>query len=231
MRVEYADPTAATPNAAGPATDAGIGICEDPDGLAAINTPDTELVIWRRAFPNRLTTWLEEIGPSHYPDTRILVEPGNFRRAIEPHLDKCGMPAGRLREYLVGDIDFLVTSFAGITGSDLVDVRLERVDHDACWKFHRDYTEARLLTTYCGPTTEWIQPQYATQALQEQREYNGPIEHLRDNDVAIFKGSCAASGKGIVHRSPPIEDTGQTRLLLCLNKRSVASPAPWPADS
>ena len=212
-------------------TGTGIGTCDGPEGLAAISRPDMELMIWRRAVPHRLTTWLEKIGSSRHPDARILVEPSNFRRAIEPHLDECGMPAGRMREYLVGDIDFLVSAFDGITKSGLVDVRLERISHDACWKFHRDCVEARLLTTYYGPTTEWVQPPHAARALWEQQEYKGPIEHLRIHDVAIFKGSCAASGNGIVHRSPPIAGTGRTRLLLCLNTRSPASPEPWPRES
>ena len=51
---------------------------------------------------------------------------------------------------------------------------------------------------------------------------------LHRNDVAIFKGSAAGSGNGIVHRSPPIVGTGHTRLLLCLNQRTEISPAPWP---
>ena len=109
----------------------------------------------------------------------------------------------------------------------MVDVRLERISHDSCWKFHRDCVEARLLTTYCGSATEWVQPIHAEQALREQKSYNGPLERLRVHDVAIFKGNRAGPNSGIVHRSPPIVGTGQTRLLLCLNKRSVASPEPW----
>ena len=138
------------------------------------------------------------------------------------------MPPGDMRDLLIGDVDDLVSAFAGITRSDLVDVRLGRVSHDACWKFHRDYVEARLLTTYRGPATEWVQPIHAERALRAQKRYKGPLEHIRSNDVAIFKGSYAGPGSGIVHRSPPIAGTGCTRLLLCLNKPSAASPEPWP---
>ena len=112
--------------------------------------------------------------------------------------------------------------------SDLVDVRLERVSHDSCWKFHRDFVEARLLTTYRGPGTEWVQPIHAERALRAQKRFKGPLEHVRGNDVALFKGNCAGPGSGIVHRSPPIAGTGCTRLLLALNRQSAASPEPWP---
>jgi hypothetical protein len=87
--------------------------------------------------------------------------------------------------------------------------------------------KTRLLTTYRGPTTEWVRHAYAEQAIHEQREFEGPLEQLGDNDVAIFKGSCASPDRGIVHRSPLITGTGQTRLLLCLNQRTNTSPTPW----
>ena len=207
---------------------AGIETCDAAEGLAATGNPGTELVIWRRALPLCLQTWLERMEASCLPDIRVLVRPDDFRRAVEPHFDDCGMPPGDARDLLLGDVEDLVSAFAGITRSDLVDVRLERISHDACWKFHRDCVEARLLTTYRGPATEWVRPIHAERALREQKSYTGPLERLRVHDVAIFKGSCAGPGSGIVHRSPPIAGTGCTRLLLCLNKLSAASPVPWP---
>jgi len=208
---------------------AGIETCDAAEGLAAIGNPGTELVIWRRALPSRLQAWLEGMDPSCLPDMRILVRSSDLRRAVEPHLDDCGMPPGDMRDLLLGDIDGLVSAFARITRSDPVEVRLRRVNHDACWKFHRDCVEARLLTTYFGPATEWIQPIHAEQALREQKGFRGPVERFHVHDVAIFKGNCAGPGSGIVHRSPPIVGTGRMRLLLCLDKRSAASPKPWPA--
>jgi len=208
----------------------GIETCDSIEGLAAINTPGIELQIWRRALSLYFQTWLERMDPSRFPDIRVLVQPSDLRRAVEPHLDDCGMPSGDMRDLLLGDVDNLVSAFARITQSDLVDVRLERVSHDACWKFHRDCVEARLLTTYRGPATEWVQPLHAEEALGKQKSYKGPWERLRVHDVAIFKGSFTGPSNGIVHRSPPIAGTGRTRLLLCLNKRTTVSPDPWTND-
>lgn len=205
----------------------GIERCDAAEGLAAINKPDMELVIWRRALPLCLQTWLERMEASSLPDIRVLVQPSDLRRAVEPHLDDCGMPPGDMRALLIGDVDDLVSAFSRVTRTDLVDVRLEHVSHDACWKFHRDCVEARLLTTYRGPSTEWVQPRHAEEALRAQKRFTGPVEYLHVHDVAIFKGNCAGAGSGIVHRSPPIAGSGRTRLLLCLNKPSDASPEPW----
>ncbi|WP_119168125.1 DUF1826 domain-containing protein [Algihabitans albus] len=215
--------------AVGMSATSGVGIetCDTADGLAAVNRPDMQLVIWQRALPLRLQSWLDRMDASCLPDTRILVRPRDLRTALKPHLDDCGVPQGDMRDLLVRDVDDLVSTFSKVTQTDLVDVRLERVSHDACWKFHRDREKARLLTTYRGPATEWVQPIHGEWALHEQRRFKGPVEHLRVHDVAIFKGSCAGPGSGIVHRSPPIASTGRTRLLLCLNKRSAASPEAW----
>ena len=222
MRPEYADPTTSAAFAAGTTVE------QAEEGLGAITKPNVELVIWRRSLPLDLQTWLERLDATLLPDIRLLVRPEDLVRAMEPLLNDCGLPKGEMRALLLCDVDNLVSAFARIARTDLVDVRLESVSDDACWKFHRDCVEARLLTTYRGPATEWVQPDHAEAALRAQTRFKGPIERLGAHDVAIFKGSCAGPGSGIVHRSPPIMGTGCTRLLLCLNKPSAASPEPWP---
>ena len=202
-----------------------VSTCHAIDGLADIRSPDQDLVIWQRNLPGSLSTWLDGLDADNLPDLRVAVRPGDAQRALIPHLEECGMPAGTMRDLLLSDVSDLACVFAEITHSEFVDIRLESVSHDACWKFHRDYVEARLLTTYRGPATQWVQPQHASQAIEEQRDFGGPMEQMTAGDVAVFKGSCAGPGCGIVHRSPPIEGTGCTRLLLCLNQLSEASPA------
>jgi len=137
------------------------------------------------------------------------------------------MTAGEMRDLLTEDIGGLVSTFADITRTGCVDVRLERISHDACWKFHRDTVETRLVTTYRGPTTQWVPMAHSQRALDEQTAYAGPLERLGDHDVAVFKGNLAGQGGGVVHRSPPIEGTGVTRLFLCLNTPSIVSPGLW----
>ena len=215
------------PSVEAPLTGRPIEKCETAKGLAKIKEPGKELVIWQRTLPLSVARWIEQLDTSDFPDLRILVRPKDFKTAIEPHLDDCGMPAGLMRASLLSDIHDLVGGYADITECDRVDVRLESVRNDACWKYHRDSVDTRLLTTYHGPTTEWVLPRYGEQALRDQRNYTGPAESLGLHEVAVFKGSRAGSGDGLVHRSPPIAGTGLTRLLLCLNERSTASPEPW----
>jgi hypothetical protein len=204
-----------------------IGICDSAEGLYAIKDSGKELIICQRLIPFDMSEWLKNIAPSQLPDFRILVRPVDVREAIRTQLDECGMPSGSGRDLFIGDIAKLVSIYAQITRRGLVDVRLDRIENDACRKFHKDSVETRLLTTYIGPTTQWINPQYAEQALREQKAYGGPLGSLREHDVAIFRGRHANLADGIVHRSPPIEGTRSVRLLLCLNVLSIVSPEAW----
>lgn len=205
----------------------GIRICKTRVGLDHIKETDMQLVIWQRSLPSGFQDWIDEADAECLPDIRILIKHNELQPALEPLLDSCGLRASEMRDQLIADVNDLVIAFSNIIQSNDVDVRLQRVSHDACWKFHRDSVETRLVTTYRGPTTEWVRHEYAEQAIQKQREFEGPLEHLGEGDVAIFKGSCANPNRGIVHRSPPIIGTGLTRLLLCLNKRTITSPNPW----
>ena len=205
----------------------GIEFCDTRAGLRSINTPDTELVIWQRSLATGLQDWIDRTDFASLPDVRILAKPDEIRPALEPELDDCGLRAGDMRDRLVADVTNLAVEFADVTKSDYIDVRLERVSHDACWKFHRDSVDRRLVTTYCGPLTEWVRHEHAQQAIDQQREFEGPLERLGSGDVAIFKGNRTGPHKGIVHRSPPIAGTGLTRLLLCLNQQTDTSPDPW----
>ena len=206
----------------------GVATCGSVEGLAALCRPGTELVIWHRALALPLRHWVEQSKISVLPDLRVLLRPQDLQPALLSLLDTSGTWPDEVRALLIADIANLVAEFSCVAQTDLVDVRLEGINHDACWKFHRDRVEARLLTTYGGPATQWVQPRHAAQALREQKQYQGPIEQLQDNAVAIFKGTCAGRDRGIVHRSPPVAATDETRLLLCLNKPLATSPSPWP---
>ena len=199
---------------------------ETRDGLARIVEPDVALVIWDRSLPLSVRDWLEGLESRQLPNLRVLIAPADIRRAIEPHMDACGMPAGEMRDLLIRDIE-PVSIFAD-TASNLVDVRLERIVNDACWKFHRDSVETRLddvSRSYTVGTTK-----RAAQAMRQQRHYDGQPNGSKTM-AWLFSRKRAQAVSGIVHRSPPIEGSGCTRLLLCLNRPSEVSPAPWSPDS
>lgn len=196
-------------------------------GLESISNPATQLVVWERSISSNLDVWLQNLHPSHLPSLRVLVEPSKFRTAVRLKLGRHIKSDQVLWDLFIEDVESLVFTYAKITSAKLVDVRLEKINDNACCKFHRDFVKTRLLTTYRGPNTEWIRPEYSEQAICQQKHYIGPIEKLPTYGVLIFRGNVGKIETGIVHRSPPIENTGHNRLLLCLNEESETSPGQW----
>ena len=195
--------------------------------LSEIRKSGVQMAIWQRRLSADLQAWLELLDVACLPDFRILVRPSDLKSALGELLNECSMPDDEMRLTFVEDIDKLVSLFAEITRKEYVDVRLQSIDNDACWKFHRDTVKMRLLTTYVGPSTEWVNQRDAEEALFNQKDYQGLIERFHQHEVGIFKGSEYDDGNGIVHRSPPIAGTDCNRLLLCLNQPSDISPDPW----
>lgn len=117
---------------------------------------------------------------------------------------------------LAADVMALATRFAAFIGKPRLRLRLEVITGDACRKWHRDYTDLRLVLTYLGPGTQF-------------RLVDGDaIEQVPEQAAALFKGRLAASCAGTLeHRSPPIEGTGLRRLVLVLDGPMIA-PAPAP---
>jgi len=203
----------------------GVCVGTEPTVLEQFNRdPKVELVIWQRQLPFCLENWLMRLSPQLFPDGRVLIEPHQTQAAIAQIFKRSRTPRDAISDLLIEDIRALVDQFANLMNESHVDVRLEAISHDACWKFHRDCIAGRLLTTYHGATTQWVIEQDEEAALREQRKFKGRIQHLPRHAVALFRGNCAAPARGVLHRSPPITGTGETRLLLCLNPPSDASP-------
>lgn len=199
-------------------------LSDDPETLELILLKHVQLAIWERTLPICLTNWLSQLEAGQLPNFRILARSWKLNKILKDLLKSCGTPDNDMRRILVEDIEHLVSRFAIIARSDCVDIRLEAITHDACWKFHQDHVDVRLLTTYLGPATQWVRPAYNKDALLDQIQFAGPIENMGTSDVSIFKGNCEENCDGIVHRSPPINGSGQTRLVLCLNKQTATSP-------
>jgi hypothetical protein len=134
-----------------------------------------------------------------------------------------------LREVLTSDIERLFGLFTRVTGSAKARINFSAVHDDHCRKFHSDYLRYRLICTYAGPGTEWL-PDHAVDRTAMQPSAECPIEANRaivrsdaevrraaPFEVLLLKGEQHAKGRGAVHRSPPLEVTGQKRVLLTLS--------------
>jgi hypothetical protein len=123
------------------------------------------LAVWTRRAPPGLAAWLDALPSEHLPDGRFVCEPAEVPARLAVLCDQVGLADGPPRALLIDDIAGLAARFARIAAARRVDLRLEALDHDSCWRFHRDRVGLRLNATYRGPGTQWPPLELAARAL------------------------------------------------------------------
>jgi hypothetical protein len=138
--------------------------------------------------------------------------------------------AGPARDFLRDDVERLAALYGALCEGTRPRVGLLVVDSDACAKFHTDHVGLRLIVTYCGPGSEWV----AEEGVDRRylgcelplAEANariafdaGAVRRAAPGDILILKGDAwpGNGGRGVVHRSPPIQGTRIRRLVLKLD--------------
>ena len=183
------------------------------DALAAILDPEVNLAIWERPS-------VVPVGSLNGFGTIQLTT--SVERAHAALTDAfTQQPQAAWHADIAADIAALAASFAAIMALSHVVIRLERVVGDACKRWHADYVPVRLISTYCGSGTQWIERSIA-------RAGGSPVERPRSltpGAVGLFKGRILAGEQAIVHRSPPIAGTGEARLLLVIDSPPPAETA------
>ena len=178
--------------------------------LSAINDDDIALAIWQREPPRGIS----RMALANLRSLRFTSSVPTLDDALSDAMDAAGYSKGVVRNTLLIDIIALAARFAHIMRTDAVEIRLEIVTTNACKKFHADYVTARLITTYVGQGTQWLDHEAAADCDCGE-PHN--IQQLGAGDVALFKGRHWSADAPAIHRSPPIEGTGETRLVLVIN--------------
>ena len=134
------------------------------------------------------------------------IAPFGYRAAGTPEAVVAGLPP--LPASLRDAITHLACDFAALMGCSAVRVRLEGVTGNACRKVHADFTDLRLICTMAGPGTDYT--------LGDDPD--GPLQRIPAGAVALFKGHEFGPGhNACLHRSPPIEETAERRLVLVID--------------
>ena len=120
---------------------------------------------------------------------------------------------------LLKDLEELLHQFGDIAKCQSFRLLLTTVDTNMCRKFHTDINDLRLLCTYIGPGTLWL----PNEAMHDEPPQNKSddivvdgslIQQASEGDVVILKGALYPDADPVLHRSPPIEEKGEKRLLL-----------------
>lgn len=192
--------------------------------LELIHRDDTNLVIHTRQPDAEILSYVKLLLEHNFKGIHANVNSDNLNSVLTNALDEFGFQTeGKIK--LKEDIRNICTHFFSVTQAVNLRLILKVVKHNACEKFHTDAYELRLLCTYAGSGTQWISDQYVNrkklfQGTNEEiiRDFT-KVKTMNPFDVAILKGETPSRPgiKGIVHRSPAIEHTGEKRLLLRLD--------------
>jgi hypothetical protein len=194
-----------------PPVESAIAVAESPVELSAIHAPDCAAAIWPRQPLESFQAWIDALAPEQLPKARTILHPGKVREATSQICDICGTPDCAERTRLVDDTAALADIFANLMSAPYLQLRLDVVTTNACRKFHIDALTARLICTYRGQGTQYGLSAEGTDPERVSTVPTGAPIVLRGTE---WPESPSA---GLLHRSPPIEGTGETRLVLVLD--------------
>ncbi|WP_122751251.1 DUF1826 domain-containing protein [Pseudomonas sp. H26/SER47-MNA-CIBAN-0231] len=194
-----------------------------PETLTRILEDQTNLAVWQRQLPVHIADFAQLVLSLNEPlaESLCLELPDED---AEP--DLAGLAAG-LRdlqgfEGFMSDLKWLISAFACLLGARRIGVRLRVLDKAMCPRFHVDHVPVRLITTYAGIGSQWLEEgaMDRLQLGQVDAEPQDPasIRQLNSGDVALLKGEkwYGNEGFGLIHRSPQ-PAPGERRLLLTLD--------------
>ncbi|MCG7522489.1 DUF1826 domain-containing protein [Ruegeria sp. Ofav3-42] len=189
----------------------GVGVAETPEDLSAIHHPGCAATIWRRDPLPSFQSWIDALDPAQLPKGRLILRPDAARDVVAELCETSGTPDGEERDRLVDDIAALSDLFAGLMQSKWLRLRLDVIATNACRRFHIDAVTSRLVCTYRGTGTQYG---ISTDGAEPNRVFTVPT-----GAPILLRGTLwpEAPKSGLLHRSPPIEGSGETRLVLVLD--------------
>lgn len=194
-----------------------VRIGDDPAVLNAVRASDTNLVLWRRRLPEALERGIARLDLSSVDDIELEASVEDFHAEVTRALASAGYSQDMTSILLATDIALLAERLASIARTSALQLRLEVVETDACRRFHADYVTFRLLTTYLGQGTQWLDAADAAALAAGTPLGSLTVQQLAAGEVAILKGRILADRDPAIHRSPPIADMGEQRLLCAIN--------------
>jgi len=189
----------------------GVFVAGDLEGLSSIHQAGQSAALWQRTPLQGFQRWINGLPADKLPKTRVLLQPSDVPEVVSIACDTSGMPDGPERVLLIDDVSALALEFAEIMKTSVLRLRLDVVLSNMCSQFHRDATVARLICTYRGTGTQY--------GVSEDGLEPSQILTVPTGSPIILRGSDWADSHAplLLHRSPPIAGTGETRLLLVID--------------
>ena len=185
------------------------------ESLGRIHGPSVNIAIFQRSVHH-----LEE-ELNRLLESQVKIRVAGTLQEIEDALASNFAALGLEGSEVLADIMTLIDGFKSITKAYKYRVFLATVDSNMCRRFHTDINDLRMICTYLGKGTLWVDEEgldrdllHAQSQKPEFVQADECIRYSRAGEVLILKGALYPNGEAVIHRSPTIEDLGEKRLLL-----------------
>ena len=167
-------------------------------------------LIWDRQIPVNIQDWLNKVDPKLIPSFRQIFHKNEVNKNINK-IFKNTIIKQKETEWLVQDIIRLSRLFSNLMKVDYLRLRMEVVSTNSCRKFHIDAVKSRLICTYRGQGTQY--------GLSMDSNDPEQFKTTPTSSPILLRGTLWIEDKlkMILHRSPPIEGTGETRFVFVID--------------
>ncbi|MGY8871667.1 MAG: DUF1826 domain-containing protein [Pseudomonadales bacterium] len=197
-----------------------------PEVMTAIYEEQINLVVLQRSLPDEVTNYCQ----------KLLDNNPNFNlRSVLNHKTPTQSLASLLpdlagKSAFIEDMTLLLDMYRCLFELDEVGLRLQVLDRAMCPRFHTDKLGCRLVSTYYGQGTEWIDNcgvdrsklGAGNMGLSDEESglypHAASIQQASKGDVVLLKGDgwFGNDGFGAVHRSPAVT-LGEKRVVVTMD--------------
>ncbi len=189
----------------------GVALALTANDFSIIQDPDCAAVLCQTRISSHILAWLASLDPACLPKARVILRSDRVQSALVQICDMAQMPVCSERDAFIAHAQQLSDAFMHIMKAPYMRLRLDIISHNACSRFHIDAMTARLICTYRGSGT-----QYGLANADGDPE---TVHTVPTGAAIVLRGKRwpPKAKVDLVHRSPPIQGTGQTRLVLVLD--------------
>ncbi|ERI53003.1 DUF1826 domain-containing protein [Pseudomonas sp. AOB-7] len=196
---------------------------EDIQVLTEVLRDEVNLAVWQRRLPAQIEDFAaallaqgESLAQSMTLELATPDSAPNLDGLVAQYADLPGQAA------FLADVAWLVRAYACLLDAERIGLRLRVLDKAMCPRFHVDHVPLRLITSYAGVGSQWLEeggmPRARLGDGSAEPQDAAAIRQLQAGQVALAKGEKwqGNEGRGLIHRSPQ-PPAGERRLLLTLD--------------
>ncbi len=195
-----------------------------PEVLTSIFDEKINLVNYHRCLSDDVTIYCHALAKERkHLSIRSVISVHGIELALNDLF-----PEYAKKAEFIADLTLLVDMYACLFDLEEVGLRVQLLDRAMCPRFHVDKLGCRLVSTYKGSGSEWLNDfdidrnklGKGSNGMSDEESglYSGQIQSAKAGDVLLLKGEgwFGNEGGGIVHRSPPVASV-ERRLVVTLD--------------